>query len=240
MSKKGGKDNERFAALPERALYDARLSLTHHRVLGKIALHDGRSLTNGGTGCTRSHRGMANELRVDFANFSRAVKELLLWGYASQQRNPRNKRQWIYRVTYTGKQIIEAATKRIVGTGANEIVGTGANDQAEIVGTGANISLVSSEKNGNQNNGLTSTLDPTRSIKEEKSQKGEASPSPCNSRASASPEKKEASKEEPVLLPFTPPPTPKPPEGSISKEERESRVAQLDELKRQLRRGSAK
>jgi DNA-binding MarR family transcriptional regulator len=191
-----GKDEGKFAAIPSRALGDRRLYEAHFRVLGKVALHDGRSSTQGGKGCFRSQRDMASEIGVDFGNFSRALKELGIWGYVSREKNPLNKRQWIYRITYTGRQIIESATREIVGSHANEIVGPRANDQAEIVGPRANTSLYFSEKNGTPNNDLTSTLDPTRSIIDE-SQNGEASPSPCNSRASASQKKEDGLHGEP-------------------------------------------
>ena len=192
MGKRGKDDNNqgRFAAIPERALGDKRLSEVHFRVLGKVAIHDGRSSTQGGKGCFRSQRDMAAEIRVDFGNFSHALKELGIWGYLSRGRNQLNKRQWVYRVAYTARQIIEAATRAIVGPGANEIVGPTHNVLAEIVGPTTNTSLVAFEKTSNPNNDLASTLDPTRSLIGE-SQENEASPLPCNSRASASQKKEE-------------------------------------------------
>jgi hypothetical protein len=66
-------------------------------------------------------------------------------------------------------------------------------------------------------------LESTTVIREER----EASPSPCNSRASASLKKEEEAFREV-------------PEGPLSKEERLSRVAQLGELTRKLREGSAR
>jgi hypothetical protein len=45
-----GKDEGKFAAIPSRALGDKRLYEAHFRVLGKVALHDGRSSTQGGKG----------------------------------------------------------------------------------------------------------------------------------------------------------------------------------------------
>jgi DNA-binding MarR family transcriptional regulator len=187
MAEPGGQ----FAAIPKRALHDKRLYEAHFRVLGIVALYDGRSSTRGGKGCFRSQRDMAAEVGIDFGNFSRALKELGVWGYVQRERNPRNKRQWIYRVTYTGRQIIQAVSKEIVGPRANEIVGPHANDQSEIVGPRANISLYFSEKNSNGDNDLTPLLDPTRSLLGEESQEGSALPLPRKGEASAAPEKKE-------------------------------------------------
>ena len=71
-------------------------------------------------------------------------------------------------------------------------------------------------------------------------EKGEASPSPCNSRASASPKKKEeASKEERVVIPFDPTPPSESP-FVVTEEEKARRLKVAAELKRTLRGVSAR
>jgi hypothetical protein len=74
-------------------------------------------------------------------------------------------------------------------------------------------------------------------------EEGEASPLPCNSRASAPPEEKrkeEGIQGERVVISLPLPQSPEPPDSPLSKEERLRRVAQADELIRQLKEGSAR
>jgi hypothetical protein len=90
-----------FAALPERALADARLTAVHFRVLGVIALHDRRSgPRQEAEGCWASHQTMASEIRQAASHFSAAAKELAIWGYLTRDRHHSDQRRWVYRVIY--------------------------------------------------------------------------------------------------------------------------------------------
>jgi DNA-binding MarR family transcriptional regulator len=215
----------RFAAIPERALADKRLSASHFRVLGKVALHDGRSAANGGDGCWKSQQEMAEGINLDGANFSRTLKELLLWGYVRRERHPRDKRKWTYRVTYTGREILVSV--------ANDLVVPGANDLSKVVVSRDKKSLYPSQKSGNDNNGLSPLLDPTRSLKEQ-NQEGEASPSPCNSRASASQKKEEEASKEKQVVEF-PKPQPSEPSEGPTQEVRDRGVENWELIKRKMR-----
>ena len=85
---------DRFAAIPYRALSDARLNASHH-VLGIIASHDRRSKE----GCWASHQTMAKETSIAPSHFSEAAKELEIWGYVTRNRHA-DGRRWVYRVNY--------------------------------------------------------------------------------------------------------------------------------------------
>ena len=89
-----------FSAFPDRIFSDPRPKLTHYRVLGPIGLHDQRSLEKGeGQGCWASLNTIARALGMKRPNVSRAVNDLVEWGYL--KREPRkNKQGWVLRIIY--------------------------------------------------------------------------------------------------------------------------------------------
>jgi DNA-binding MarR family transcriptional regulator len=102
MSKKD-EDKERFAAIPERALSDHRLSGIHFRALGIIALHDRGSED----GCWAKQKTMAEEVDVYPTHFSDAVKDLLVWTYIKAAKHAKDARRKVYRVMYRGEIVTE-------------------------------------------------------------------------------------------------------------------------------------
>jgi DNA-binding MarR family transcriptional regulator len=91
--------NQRFAALPLRALLDPRLGRLHLRTLGIICAFD-RLGKNGG-GCWASQNKIAGLARVDKAQLSRILSGLREFGYISSKLNPSNRWFRVHSVIYT-------------------------------------------------------------------------------------------------------------------------------------------
>ena len=101
---KGGKDNqERFAAIPERALRDHRLSGIHFRALGIIALHDRGS----DDGCWAKQETMATEVDCARSYLAQAIKDLVVWAYLHCGKHAKDARRKVYRVIYGVKDMSE-------------------------------------------------------------------------------------------------------------------------------------
>lgn len=94
--------NERFAALPVRALSDRRLSGNDLRVLGAIASFDwfGRN----GYGCTVDARKLADRAGVDRRHLSRHASRLVDLGYIVIGRSETDRRKHVYSVVYSDKE----------------------------------------------------------------------------------------------------------------------------------------
>jgi hypothetical protein len=90
-----------FAAIPERAIGDARLNGSHWRALAAIALHDRLSARRKqGAGCYASNKTLSERSGLNYTNFSTIVRELGLWGYIVSTPHPINRRTRVYRVIY--------------------------------------------------------------------------------------------------------------------------------------------
>ena len=94
------KKDQRFAALPLRALRDARLSARHYRVLGIIAAHD--QLDKNGAGCFASQRRLAALAGCGESRLSQTLTDLRDFGYLRSRKhpNPKKARLRIHRVIY--------------------------------------------------------------------------------------------------------------------------------------------
>lgn len=88
-----------FAALPARAIGDARLSGTDLRLLAAIAGHD--RFGKNGAGCYASQARLAALIGAHEKAVARSAGRLVDCGYVTVERNPTNGRLVIYRVVYT-------------------------------------------------------------------------------------------------------------------------------------------
>lgn len=127
-----------FAALPERAIGDARLTCSHWRVLAAIALHDRLSARRKqGAGCYASNKTLSEKCGINYSNFSTVVRQLGLWGYIVSAPHPISKRTRVYRVIYgdadtddslpTGKQSDDETTADTLPTGKASSQNDGGN-----------------------------------------------------------------------------------------------------------------
>ncbi len=92
---------ECFAAVPFRALGDARLTRTELAILGVIAAHD-RFQANG-RGCDAGRPRIAHLANCDMGTMSRAITQLELLGYVKVYAHPGDGRKRIYCVIYADK-----------------------------------------------------------------------------------------------------------------------------------------
>lgn len=91
--------DQRFAPIPQRALVDVRVTITHMRVLGVIAAHD--RLGRNGQGCWLARKELAALCLLDVTNLSHALSDLRRWGYITSETHPTDERKKIHRVLYT-------------------------------------------------------------------------------------------------------------------------------------------
>jgi hypothetical protein len=112
------KTEERFAAIPERALRDGRFDAIHYRALGIIALHDRGSKD----GCWAKQRKLAEEIDQKQSNFSAAVSELMEWAYVKAKKYAKDARRKVYTVIYHGEhsEIVMPEHNELVMLGGNE------------------------------------------------------------------------------------------------------------------------
>jgi hypothetical protein len=128
-----------FAALPPRAIGDARLAAIHFRILAAVAFYDRLSGPRAkGAGCYASNKTLAEKCNVNPTNFSTAANELGRWGYLSAEPHPMNKRTRIYRVIYdalpTGKQSEDADSLPTGNASTAEVTQDALPDNEEIAG----------------------------------------------------------------------------------------------------------
>ena len=104
-----------FAPIPARTYRDTRLGLSHHRLLGIIALHD--RLDRNGSGCWASQRRLANLLGWDNGYLSRTLSELREYGCIVSSVNPKNRRLHVHLVVYEDSE--DKKWDRKVDSGVN-------------------------------------------------------------------------------------------------------------------------
>lgn len=123
-----------FTTVPASVLGDTRITALELRCLMVIALHDGMSKKRGaGAGCYARYSTLADKVRTDVTNFSKAVSHLLKLGYVIREQQPTDRRRYTLRVIYEAEQYTEdekvgEATNipsEMVGEFANKVVGEG-------------------------------------------------------------------------------------------------------------------
>lgn len=125
MTKESGARKPHYAALPLRAIGDARLTDGDLRVLCTIAAFDRLSHARGtGQGAWATHKLMAGWCRRDYSRFSTSVSKLLREGYVVREPRATNKKQYTYRVVYTVEDRLPSS---------KDDVGSPANDEPKIV-----------------------------------------------------------------------------------------------------------
>ncbi|HEY0960668.1 MAG TPA: helix-turn-helix domain-containing protein [Novosphingobium sp.] len=87
-----------FAALPGRVTCDARLTGLHFRILATIAGHD--RMGRNGQCCWAGRKTLAERVQCAEGSFSRAVSDLIEWGYLKVVRNEGDARRVGYAVIY--------------------------------------------------------------------------------------------------------------------------------------------
>lgn len=110
-----------FAALPLRAASDLRLTGLHFRVLMAIAYHDRFSRRRGTTGCWASHRKLCEEVGCDYTNLSKAIHDLIAWGYIESRPQQRDKRLRVYSVIHEDSWPVGQPSAEIVGANAKVV-----------------------------------------------------------------------------------------------------------------------
>jgi len=106
-----------FAAVPARAIGDARLSALHYKALGAIALHDRMAaVRKKGQGCWASRKTLAEEIGCNYTNLSTAMTQLATWGYIYSRPHPLSKKQSILHVVYDDRDaaFVGAKPRRMV------------------------------------------------------------------------------------------------------------------------------
>jgi hypothetical protein len=90
-----------FAAVPNRALWDRRLTDRDVRNLAVVASHDRLSSATGkGQGAWASHARMSTLAGTEYSRFSVSINRLLALGYLERQPLATDKRKFTYRVLY--------------------------------------------------------------------------------------------------------------------------------------------
>jgi DNA-binding MarR family transcriptional regulator len=104
------KAKERFAAIPQRAAIDSRLTQRHWQVLAVVASYD--RLGRNGQGCWISRKDIADSLGMSDENVSHALSDLRRFGYISSEAHPTDERKKIHRVLYTAADNDALVTSR--------------------------------------------------------------------------------------------------------------------------------
>ncbi len=136
-----------FTTLPTRIISDTRLTALEQRCLMVIALHDGMSLMRGtGAGCYARSATLAELVKTDITNFSKAVSRLIKFGYIVREAQQNDKRRFTLRVVYGDEnswrsdQLSDADSQpEIVGEKTNltpDLFGEGTNFPPKLVGEG--------------------------------------------------------------------------------------------------------
>ncbi len=96
-----------FAAIPVRALADARLTGSDFRLLGAIARYDrfGRN----GTGCYVNARQLAQDAAIHYKHLGRQTQRLEVFGYITIDPSETDRRRKIYCIIYGEAEIITCA-----------------------------------------------------------------------------------------------------------------------------------
>ncbi len=102
-----------FAAIPVRALADARLTGSDFRLLGSIARYDrfGRN----GTGCYVNARQLAQDAAVHYKHLGRQTQRLEAFGYITIGASETDRRRNIYSVIYDEPEIVTYAGDKSAG-----------------------------------------------------------------------------------------------------------------------------
>lgn len=115
----------RFAPMPNRALWDRRLTSQDIRNLAVVCAHDQLSGPRGkGQGAWASHARMAAIAGTEYSRFSVSINRLLECGYLDRERLATDRRKFTYRVIYTAEDSLPSS---------KEVVCATANDHPEIV-----------------------------------------------------------------------------------------------------------
>lgn len=118
-----------FAALPNHAIDDGRLTNLDFRVLACIASYDRMSsVRKQGQGSWASHATMAARIGCDYTRFSISVRKLIDLKYVSRSARPGNARQFTYRILYEAADCLPDSKPL-----ADDIVCPDANNEAGIV-----------------------------------------------------------------------------------------------------------
>jgi hypothetical protein len=106
------KTEERFAAIPERALRDDRLGRIHFRTLGVIAMHSRGSKD----GCWAKQKKLAEEADLYESRVSEAITDLMEWAYVKAKKYAKDARRKVYEVVYQTEQteIVPLERKNLV------------------------------------------------------------------------------------------------------------------------------
>lgn len=124
--------NAYFAPVPNRALWDDRLTDRDVRILGVIAAHDQLSGAKGkGQGAWASHARMAALAGTEYSRFSVSVNRLLNLGYLQRDRLRTDRRKFTYRVIYSPEDRLPSSKQLLCPT---------ANEPTEIVCSGPELS----------------------------------------------------------------------------------------------------
>lgn len=91
-----------FAPIPIRASRDKRLSGLHFRILAIIAAHCGMEID--GYICWIGRKQISIRVGCDPTSLSRAISELITFGYIDHYRHPDDGRRKGYRVHYIADQ----------------------------------------------------------------------------------------------------------------------------------------
>ena len=136
-----------FAAIPVRALSDARLTGSDFRLLGAIARYDRFGRNN--TGCYVNARRLAADAAIHYKHLGRQTQRLEELGYITTHPSETDRRRKIYSVIYDEDEIVTCAGDNLAGGDAsgdtaatlNEKVTTGGDYPPEIV-TSANSQVI--------------------------------------------------------------------------------------------------
>jgi hypothetical protein len=118
--------------VPFRCLGDRRLTGLHFRVLGVIATHDRLSMIYGGQGCWAGQKRIAKRLGTYKSHVSRAISELVSFGYLTVEKGEGEIRK-VYRVVYIPEDW------GAFGVGGGEVTPDGNSKQREVTENGREV-----------------------------------------------------------------------------------------------------